>query len=464
MPVSTTCFRGLMGVVLATAAAAAPLLNLPPGMDASLFRVTTFASGFTAPYTPSGPGVSAYPYSMQVLPDHSLLVGVSAPPPGGDFLFARGGLTRLVDANLDGVADGPGTSVYGNLPYAVQSVRLLGNDLLAVSQAGIGGTQIAFLKIGSDPSAPYTNVGAVDIAGDPGIYFNTTMATRPTPGQPGAFDVFFNVLNSPDEASTTAHVTLSGLVSGALGHASMAKMTVQPTAGAPVISNLQTVATGIRNTAGILVQPGTGDVLFTDNGWDIPGTADPLSADELNRLAAAQIGATVADFGFPNSYVDYATGAVVGGGIPPEAAFLPLPAESVGASEMDFAPSLFPTGLNNGLFIGFYGKWETGGSQNTTGPVLYYDLGTRSYYDFIPTGQPGVGHLASLVSTETSLFVADMSASGVIRWGEPTGVIYQIEYVGTPEPGTMALVAAILLLCAAFRNRLRPQNKAFNPN
>ena len=111
-------------------------------------------------------------------------------------------------------------------------------------------------------------------------------------------------------------------------------------------TNLTRVASGLRNPAGFAFHPSTGDLYFVDNGIDgLVDPNEPLSADELNVIAAAGIGGkTVKFFGFPNSYTTYRTGKVVGGlGIQPLVAFQPQPdpltgEESEGPNDIAFAP------------------------------------------------------------------------------------------------------------------------------
>src|SRR3954470_2330340 len=69
------------------------------------FRVTTFASGLN------------YPEGMVQLADGSLLVATSRPlGTGASFFNSAGDLLRFVDADRDGVADGPGTALFSGLP------------------------------------------------------------------------------------------------------------------------------------------------------------------------------------------------------------------------------------------------------------------------------------------------------------------------------------------------------------
>jgi hypothetical protein len=159
-----------------------------------------------------------------------------------------------------------------------------------------------------------------------------------------------------------------------------------------------------------------------------------LSADELNWIPAGQIGnGTVPDFGFPSNYVEYRTGAVIGGaGVQPLIAFQPLPdpadgSESEGPNDIAFAPPGFPDGLNDGFFVGFHGKWALAGIANEENPLVYADLTTTNYFHFVSNDEPNIGHLDGLLSTRDSLFAADITSTGNIDLGGKTGVIYQIK-------------------------------------
>ncbi len=424
----------IVGLLLNVAGASGgPILTLPAGVSPGSLTVSTYATGLS------------YPASMQVLPDQSLLVGVSTPQPGStDYLFATGGLLNLPSGQ------GAGTVVYNSLPYPVQSVRTITDNLIAVAQAGVGANQINFLQPGANPSAPYTNLGSINftpsnVGSD--FDFNSTLAVRPTPGQPGSYDLFFSVNSDTDHTQSTNYATLGGLLNGTVAYNTIDMVTVTPTSGAPIVSNPQEIASGVRNTAG-MVFDSAGNLYLDDNGWDIPGTSTPQSADELDFIAASQIGNGVVDFGFPNSYVQYGTGNIIGGtGVPPLVAFQPLNGmQSLGASEIALAPTNFPDGLNDGLFISFYGTWEQGGANNTTGPLVYYSFATHQYQDVILSGQAGIGHIDSLVSTPDALFIGDMNSDGTVRSGPIDGAIYEIQAVGAPEPGTFVAGLGLMLL------------------
>jgi glucose/arabinose dehydrogenase len=402
--------------------------------------VTTFASGLN------------FPKSMTELADGSLLVATSDPNPGGNYFDSTGTLRRLVDADGNGQADGPGTALFTGLPGTVTSVRRAGELIFATSSQG-GAERISVLRAGATPSDPLSLVGSINFS-FPSDWSHTTyaLAVRETPGAPGRTDLFFNVGSRGNDVNSTDTVPISGLVSATLQPDSIYKVTVEDTGGSPTFSDLTQVATGLRNAAGIAFDPATGDLYFADNGIDgLVNVNEPLSADELNRIAAAQIGGAVEDFGFADDYIRYRTGERVGSGaIQPVAAFQPLPppdgSESEGPSEIAFAPTAFEeAGAGPGVFVGFHGKFNEGGLANEENPLVFYDLTTGTYSHFIGNDEPDVGHLDGLLATDDALYVADLSSSGGLfsTTNAGQGVIYRITLAPTavPEPGTLSLLA-----------------------
>src|SRR5262245_17722807 len=129
----------------------APFTVGGPGVDPYDFRVTTFASGLN------------YPYSMQQLADGSLLVATSRPNnlASPSLWNSTGELVRLVDANQDGVADGPGTVLATGLPSTLTALRVAG-DLVFATSSGAGSEQITVLRAGATPGAPLTQIGIID--------------------------------------------------------------------------------------------------------------------------------------------------------------------------------------------------------------------------------------------------------------------------------------------------------------
>jgi len=403
------------------------------------YRITTFASGLN------------YPHSMQQLSDGSTLVSTSDPVPGGNFYDSTGTLLRFVDANGDGVADGPGQVMYSGLPGTLTAMRTAG-DLVFVTSSQTQSESIWVLRMGAAPSDPYTLVGTLYFAFPTASWEHTTFATavRDTPGGPsGEYDLFFNVGSEHNDAPTTDSVGLSGLISGTLQGNSIYKVTVQDTSASVNVTNLTQIAKGLRNAAGMAFDQ-NGNLYFEDNGIDLPSYQDePLSVDKINMIPAAQIGKKVPDYGFPFTYVAYRTGQRVGkSGVPPLVTFQPWPdpytgSESEGPSEIAFAPAGFPQGMNNGIFVGFHGRFDLGGLANEENPLVFYNQTTGRYFDFIGNNEPNIGHLDGLLSTSNALFIADLSSNGDLftQQGTGAGVIYEIQAVSTTPAVSAAALA-----------------------
>ncbi len=398
-----------------------------PSVKPADFRITTFATGLN------------YPHSMAQLPDGSILVSTSDPVPGGNYYDSTGTLLRFVDSDGDGVADGPGQVLYSGLPGTLTSLQTAG-DLVFVTSSQPGSESIWVLRMGASPSDPYSLVGSINFA-FPSIWEHTTyaMAVRPTPGgSSGEYDLFFNDGSEYNFAPNTDTVGLSGLISGTLQGSSIYKVTVQDTGASVSVTGLTQIAKGLRNAAGMVFDPTTGDLYFEDNGIDLPIYEDePLSVDTLHMIPASQIGTSVPDFGFPHAYIAYRTGRHVGSGaVPPLVTFQPWPdpitgSESEGPSEIAFAPATFPKGLNNGIFVGFHGRFDLGGLANEENPLVFWNRATGNYFDFIDNNEPNIGHLDGLLSTSNAIFIADLSSNGDLftSAGTGAGVIYEIQVV-----------------------------------
>jgi glucose/arabinose dehydrogenase len=415
------CLLGLGTLAVSAAPAGAQLiLGNHPSIDPNDYRITVFATGLN------------FPYSMQQLSDGSILVGTSKPNSATSPVFwnSTGELIRLVDADGDGVAESRST-LYTGLPGQVTAVRQAGR-LVFVTSVQSPNQRISILHKGATEAAPYTLAGSLDFSFPSGWeHLSYTLAVRPTPGVADSWDLFFNVGSSAND-STSGTVGLSGLASGALEGASIYRITVTDHAGVLEALGLTRIASGLRNAAGIAIQASTGDLYFEDNGIDgLSDPTEPLSADELNRIPADGIGGTVEDFGFPESYTQYRTGTLIGDpATAPLIAFQPIPApsgsESEGPAEIAFAPGRFPAGLNYGIFIGFHGQFSLAGLSNEENPTVFYNLATGEYFHFVSNDNTGAGHLDSLLATDTSLFLADVSPDGSMT-GSATGVIYQIK-------------------------------------
>ena len=452
-----------------------------PSVNPADFRVTTFVSGLN------------YPHGMTTLSDGSLLVGVSNPVGGASYFNSSGELLRFTDTNGDGVADNSaGQVLYNGLPGEVTAVHQAGEFILATSSQS-GSERISFLRTGANPGDPLTLVGSINF-GFTSFWEHTTFASvvRPTPGHLGEYDVIFNIGSeyngvvigsngsvvldnngNPTYQPTTDTVTAGGLIGGTLLGDSLYMVTLQDNNGTPVLSNLTRIASGLRNAASLAIDPTTGDLIFADNGIDGNNSGNEAwSADELDRIPAAQIGGTTEYFGFPEvingqlteSYVktidapgDPVTVVNPGVGVQPLVAFEPLAdpvltaegSESEGPSGFALSPSQFPAGLNHGVFIGFHGVFEQGGTANDENPLVFADPSTGHYFDFVSNNEAGVGHFDEALSTSDSLFLADISPGGSMESAAGQGAIYQIEAISTapppppPPPNQPPVLAAI---------------------
>jgi len=377
---------------------------------------------------------------MQQLSDGSIAVVGSASS------FNTGAITRLVDANHDGIADGQGTVIYQTPNGPLTGFVKVGN-LYAVGN--LGDHTITFLKPGANPSDQMTAVGSFNFAYPADWEHNTVgIAVRPTPGSPGSYDLVFNMGSQFDNQLSTEKVPLSGLLSATLDGDALYAVTINETGPTPTSSGLQKVATGIRNVVGMQFDA-AGNFYFADNAIDGPGPDgdEPPQAEELNYISAANFGSLI-DFGYPTCYVGYRSAVQVGGPCQdPLVAFQPLPngtplgSESEGPSSIAFSPALFPSGYNNGIFIGFSGKYAIGPS-NEENAIVYYDFGTGQYIHFVENSLPGFGQADGLLATSDSLFVSDLL----------TGNIYEIS--SAPEPASILLCIGSIALGAFFKTRL----------
>lgn len=438
------CMAGLIGEQRSAQAEIVPPALARP-QDQARFQVTTFATGL------------AYPTSMTRLADGSLLVATNAGGPSwlSNYIFASqsASLVRLVDADRNGVADGPAQTLASGLPGLVSSVRRVGNLVVALS-SGAGQKGITVLRTGSTVGSSLTEVGRLAFS-FPGSFSHTSygMAARPAAG--GGVEVYFNLGAKANDQSTPASTTIGISTTGGLALASgpaaaaadsIYRVVLTDSGTSIAVSSPQQIAAGLRNAAGMTFDA-AGNLYLQDNGIDGAGHTS-LSADELNRIAAADLGTSVPNFGFAQTYIDYATGATIGpteGVTPPLVAFRPLDGEkSEGAVELAMAPSSFPADLAGGVFVPFSGKFNLGGVQNDENPLVFVDTATNTYFHFIANQL--LGHPNGVFATDDALYLTDLNYRGAFGGTSPEGVpadqegvIYQITYV--PEPSAIALAA-----------------------
>ena len=423
LPVAYLCLQAII---------AQPFTVQGPGVNPNNFRITTFASGLD------------FPLGMARLADGSLLVGVSQ---GANFFNSTGRLLRFTDTNQDGVADAPGTVLYSSLPGSQSALKVAGNLVFVTGQA----KPITVLRIGPSPSDPLAFVGRFGI-NYPGSWFhpNSALGIRKTPGQTNSYDLLFQLGSDSNFAVTTRTASLTNAsipgATGTLPGDSVFMLTLTDHGASVTATNLTHVASGLRNPAGFAFHPATGDLYFQDNGIDgLVNANEPLSADELNFIARTNLDGLTEYFGFPTNHTAYRTGTVAGGaGVQPLIAFQPLPDpftgnESEGANDVVFAPPAFPDGLNTGIFLGFHGRFNAGGTNNEENPVVYANPATGAYFHFIRGQQAGIGHLDGLLATRDSLFVADLVSTGNTSSGAGAGVIYQIKSLVNPTAPALAL-------------------------
>jgi glucose/arabinose dehydrogenase len=265
-----------------------------------------------------------FPMGMVELPDGSLLVATSMPD-GGTFFQSTGALVRLTDEDDDGAADDAGTPLATGLVGPLVALQRA-DKLVFVTSSRYGDERISVFRGGDDWTAPLRPVGEIAFAMGGAEHQSYGLAVRPSPERDGAYELVFNVGAFGNLQLAGEAVQVSGLTSGVIEDASVYMVTVIDTGDAVEVSAPLLVARGLRNASALVFDPATGDLVIGENGIDTPeDRIVSLSADEINVIPADQVGVDVFDFGFPTSYVDYATGEPVRpDGEPPVVAFTPL--------------------------------------------------------------------------------------------------------------------------------------------
>ena len=434
----------------------------PPG-----FKVTEFATGLD------------YPNGMIALEDGSLLVGTSEANAAGYFFSTPGQLLLLPDADQNGVADQQ-IIVASDLPATITHIKQA-NDLILVSSYSEfkARSEISVFRrsgIPGDASNPFL----LDLLGKIDFSFNDSGHAIVAPvlqeTASGQYDLFFSLGAEGNNIASTRLVVLSSSIDDfniaetELNADSIYKISIDDTGETLIFSGTEQIASGLRNAADFAFEENSGDLYFIENGIDgilteelsaeggIADINEPLTADELNRISAGDIGGVLENFGFANEGVKYRTGELINGQgdevlnspnyTDPIAIFQPIDgSESEGPASFIFSPSAFPDRWNDGVFIGFYGRGGTAGLANEENPVLFYDFETQSYSQFISNDEPGIGHPITLEATDDALFISDLSSNGVL--GGPQGLgqgkIYKIEPNGLPPGSAPTLLPGMRL-------------------
>ncbi len=118
--------------------------------------------------------------------------------------------------------------------------------------------------------------------------------------------------------------------------------------------NVETVATGIRNSVGFDWHPATGELFFTDNGSD--GLGDDIPADELNHVTR-----TGQHFGFPwygggrTRTPEFSGEAPPADTVPPVIEFR---AHTASLGIHFYRGAMFPAGYRHDAFVAQHGSWN----------------------------------------------------------------------------------------------------------
>ncbi|MBX2818795.1 MAG: T9SS type A sorting domain-containing protein [Rhodothermaceae bacterium] len=445
----------LLLVVLITCIPQYAYAQIELGGDARVnpedFDITVFADGLN------------YPLGMAELEDGSILAAVS----NGTTFFgsANGELIRLADTNGDGIADEETVLVESVPGGALTTVRTAGELVFTTGQ----GKPISIYRFADSPTSSLDYLGDITITYAGGwLHPHSTLAAQPTPGIENSIDLYFQLGSSENFAITTRTLELTSSigVSATLVGDAIHRIRIADDGTTISASEVELIATGLRNATGLIFHPDTGDMYIAENGIDgLMDPNEPHSADELNLLVATDIGSSIQDFGFPSTFEAYRTQEQVGSaGIFPLVSFQPLPdpmtgSESEGPNDIALAPSSFPAGLNNGVFVTFHGKFFLGGIENEENPLVYVDLETFEYFHIISNELPDVGHLDGLLATEDALYISDISPQGGFGNGTAnTGVIYrvapvQVDNTNTESPETP--VTSLLTNASVYPNPSR---------
>jgi hypothetical protein len=283
-----------------------------------------------------------------------------------------------------------------------------------------------FFRRGERWRDPLTQIDAIRLNFINVGHQSYALAVRPNPGNDAAFDLFFNIGAAGNDVAGPS-VQASRAIDDVLTSATVYMVTVTAAGESLEFGDAVLIATGLRNGTTLAVQPGTGDLWIGENGID--GKDDPnisFSADELDIVPAASIGTEVIDFGFPDSYIDYATGAAVGQQTV-FVSFLPMEdGKSEGVAGITFVPESFPAPFGGGVLAGFHGRFDETGLTNTENPLLWIEPTTAERLVIVSNDSTGIGHLDSMTTSGDVVYIADFCNASMVGAIEGCGVIYAL--------------------------------------
>lgn len=405
----------LAGGSLVVAQEGTPSLGIDPQVTAAGLEIGVFADGLN------------FPMGMIGLPDNSILVATSNPT-GGSFFQSTGELLRLTDSDSDGIADDGGSVVATGLAGPLVAIQRAG-DLVFVTTAGYREEGIYMLRRGERWHSSMTLLGKIDVL-NPGSEHQTYgLAVRKSPGIPDSYDLLFNAGAYGNVDAGGNRVTLGGLATGYLEDASIYMLTVTDTGSDVTFSEPVKVAGQLRNASAFVFDVETGDLIIGENGMDTPGNEIvSFSADEINVIPADEVGIVEYNFGFPETYTDYATGELVGSeGVLPVVTFNPVDgSESEGIASLIQIPESLPAPFGGGYAAGFHGQFDSFGDDNEENPLIFFNLNSGDRFDLISNDNSAIGHLNSLYSSDSAIYVADLCGTGLLAEANSCGAIYRI--------------------------------------
>jgi glucose/arabinose dehydrogenase len=187
-------------------------------------------------------------------------------------------------------------------------------------------------------------------------------------------------------------------------------------------TNLDIVATGIRNTVGFDWHPESGELWFSDNARDDLG--DNLPADELNRIS--EVGQ---HFGFPYCYDQNIPDPTFGGGC--NATTMTAPAIALGPHVAPlgvrfYTGDSFPEAYQNQAFIAEHGSASR--SQRIGYRVMMVTIEDGEALSYAPFAEGWLGADGSYWGRPVDVMV--MPDGAMLVSDDYAGAVYRIAYTG----------------------------------
>jgi glucose/arabinose dehydrogenase len=188
----------------------------------------------------------------------------------------------------------------------------------------------------------------------------------------------------------------------------------------PATGAFETIATGIRNSVGVTIQPSTGVAFFTDNGADMMG--DDTPPGELNRLSEDG-----KDYGFPWYGGGHDRTPDFKDATPPEGLVFPAMDMQPHAASLGFVfyqGDMFPASYKGSIILAQHGSW------NRTFPVGYRLMHLPVGADGNPTSKAvfADGWLVKGDATGRPVDVKELPDGSLLVSDDMGSVIYRITY------------------------------------